>query len=52
MAALSSILHMSVYLQPSGSLRLHCEVFRRRVQEHIQQWRYGDQGDRRGGSVR
>ena len=52
MAALSSILHMAVYLQPSGSLRLHCEVFRRRVQEHLQQWRHGDHGDRRGGSVR
>ena len=27
MAALSSILHMSVYLQPPGSLQLHCPVF-------------------------
>ena len=27
MAALSSILHTSVYLQPPGSLQLHCPVF-------------------------
>ena len=27
MAALSSILHMSVYLQPPGSIWLHCPVF-------------------------